>query len=113
MIGERARNVGRRGLHEQGQVRARRERDGPCPEHDQAIRPQLSDQPSEPRTKWGMVGRLPPHDDRVGTRVAEGAPVMLPEGGPGGVEDSFERPGVARELGGEDEDRDRGHGPGV
>ena len=109
MVRERARRLGRRGLHERRPVGGRRQRDGARPQHDQAVGTELRDQPAEPRPERRLVRRLASDDHTRGARGEEPAAVVLGEGAPRRVERAFERTRVGGELGREDEDRDRGH----
>ena len=98
-------------LDQRPAVRRRGEGDGAGAEHDQPVGPELPDQAAEAGAEWGIVGRLPPHDHGRGAGGREALAVVLGERDAGGVEHALERARVGRDLGGEDEDGDRGHAP--
>ena len=81
--------------------------DGPGAEDDQAARPQLGDQPPEPRTEWRKVRWLGSEDDLLRAGGGERDPMVLGEGRARVSEESHQRRrrGVGR--GRQDED---GHG---
>ena len=85
----------------------------PGAQDDQARRSQLRDEPPQARPERRPVGGSRRTTATRGSSGEEAQPVVLGERFPGGVQDANERPRIVRGLGCEDEDRDRGHGPGV
>ena len=113
VVGQGAGRLRGGGDEERAKVRAGREGDRASPQHHQPGRPQLRHEAAEARAEWSIVGRLPAHDGLGRAGREEAPPVALGQRGARRVQDALERAGVGREGGGEDQDGDGGHRPGV